>query len=129
MVLVTRSSSIIVMRNVSTEAGIPAERTRAVRPMACGASLKRRLVMTTSTAVGSVRNCSSRMPSALRISASASASWSRAEVLPAHPVDRDASSGRALTGNGPVPRSCGVIGLFGLPLSAMFTPTSEPYIQ
>ena len=107
---------------------MPIASTRAVRPIAFGIWLIRRLTMKTSTVVpvslisSSVSSSSS---SALPI---ASITVCRAAASSAQAVLRSASAGRGLTGSGPCPRFCGTGGFIGLPDTTRFTPSVSPYM-
>ena len=68
------------------------------------------------------------MPSASSASPIASVSFvSRRGSFTQAPL-RLASAGRGLIGTGPVPRFCGVSGLYGLPETTTLKPTVEPYM-
>ena len=127
-VVVGTPSSTGVMLKVSTEYGMLIARMRAVRPIAFGGWLIRRLTISTSTDVPVSFASSSVIPSSESASATASISLSRVAASLTQAVLSRPSAGRGLTGSGPKPRFCGTGGSFGLPESTTLKPTDEPYM-
>ncbi len=128
-VVVGTPSSTGVMLKVSTEYGMPIARMRAVRPIAFGGWLIRRLMISTSTDVPVSFASSSVMPLVGerlgdRVDQLVAG---RGVVDPGGALSRP-SAGRGLTGSGPVPRFCGTGGFFGLPESTTLKPTDVPYM-